>query len=620
MFFVVSRLRSIPALTTCATLTRITSIRQLRSFKYLFGVRHSIPWRKILSGHALYHQRWTMKLRSASVRVQSSKGETDIKHAVSPKEKCGLVIAISTDGVKGRKFLHIIPTVALLLAGTALMLTHHFFYAYLDSKIIDPTASELPSILRDQRTPNIIGTIIAHGACAVFSMIVNSTFAQLFWEKLKTRSYSLQQIDALVKSGRGPFHSSMSRTMATAPSLLFVSLLAASMSLVVVFSPGSLTVDPASQHLGPCLVPTATNLNSYDNLDMGFGPQDILSTGTYIPPWRGDFCAKGASSCSYNISFAGAVLRCLDVTNQTDFASSLNSFTGDTNNDSPYLIWNGTSRWDPDGSSMKLLVSTWDLENNVKQANNCSAYQATYTAEVTQNARSVEARAVDIAVDPVSAMQGSLMADMQIFIANSIGFLSGVVFAGPNGILQESPLLLSADGSLSHSRIFVTTPTGNHTWSDKNISSILTSLMQNVSLSLLSGSAQQKPQFFQTSCISTWNAYAYTPNRLLLTYGTALACAILIAVPGISLIFRNGVEEMFVFSHTIKSALNPQWPQLSTDLKNGTTHGQDPMDPRDDDTARRSSIKCERQEWVGSTKRRSAPPPNPHNKNTVKRK
>ncbi|KLO12643.1 hypothetical protein SCHPADRAFT_404983 [Schizopora paradoxa] len=106
------------------------------------------------------------------------------------------------------------------------------------------------------------------------------------------------------------------------------------------------------------------------------------------------------------------------------------------------------------------------------------------------------------------------------------------------------------------------------------MTNVLTSYMQNVSISLLSGSVgindsasdtSQNLIFVNSSCVSSWDAYVYSPTRLLSTYGVAFILALCIAIPGISLILRNGVEEKIVISHIIQSALNPQFFNTSKD-------------------------------------------------------
>ncbi|KLO12642.1 hypothetical protein SCHPADRAFT_971531 [Schizopora paradoxa] len=476
-----------------------------------------------------------------------------------------------------RKTLRIAPTFALLLAGTALMLAHHFFFAFLDSKIIDPGASDLPPILRDQTTPHIIGTLIAHGACAVLSMVIGSIFAQLFWEKVRTRRYSIQQIDALVQSGRSSLHLSMFRTMTATPLLFCVSLIAASMSLIVVLSRGALTVTSALQLSRMCLVPTAPNLvevrmdpdtllsRNWDNVC-----KKVLGAGTYMPPFRTETCAEGAATCSYNISFTGPAFKCFDISNQTDFVSTLNTSLVDINNGTRSrqsgLIWSGS--W----KNSSILVSTWDMVNNVMQANNCTVYLAAYKVGLALDEDFVKVQVLNIAMESIANTGGpegdKLDTAMSAYIGAAMNALETTINVGANGdveVIETYKGIESSNGMLPNSGIFVTTPSGNHTWTD-NMTNVLTAYMQNISISLLSGNLYNNGTagdevpldlpYINSTCISTWDGYHYSPFRLLSVYGVALISTLLIAIPGILLILRNGVEEKFVLSHIVLASSN----------------------------------------------------------------
>ncbi len=139
-----------------------------------------------------------------------------------------------------RGLIQLGPMVALLLVGASLMTAHHFFYAYLNEKSLDPTAAELPPVLQNQNNINFVGTTIAHGARIMLSMAIGMTFAQRFWETLRSRSHTIGQIDALVNCGQSPFRPSTLRAAKTSIGLFSISLIASATALVVVLSPGFL--------------------------------------------------------------------------------------------------------------------------------------------------------------------------------------------------------------------------------------------------------------------------------------------------------------------------------------------------------------------------------------------
>jgi len=131
-----------------------------------------------------------------------------------------------------------------------------------------------------------LGITIAHGVRILLSLAVSATFNQLFWKSLRTRSHAIEQIDALVKCGRSPFHPSALRAVTISPRLYLISFIAPAMALIVIITPGSLTISPKLS-LRPCVVPTVP-----DTTDVEFNPGSsaiagittVLITNTYLKP------------------------------------------------------------------------------------------------------------------------------------------------------------------------------------------------------------------------------------------------------------------------------------------------------------------------------------------------
>ncbi len=55
-------------------------------------------------------------------------------------------------------------------------------------------------MLMEQRNVAFLGTTIAHGARVVLSMAAGATFVQIFWESLRSRNHSIQDIDAFINA------------------------------------------------------------------------------------------------------------------------------------------------------------------------------------------------------------------------------------------------------------------------------------------------------------------------------------------------------------------------------------------------------------------------------------
>ncbi len=457
------------------------------------------------------------------------------------------------------------------------MLVHHFFFSFLNGKSIDSTTRELSPVLRDQSNVNFIGTTIAHGARAVLSMAVGITFAQLFWETLRSRTCTIRQIDALVKCGQSPFHPSALQATSVSFFLFLVSCIASAMAFIVIVAPGSLTVSSDFQRSEPCTVPTVPDVmeSRYEpNDQLAASVTGILTSNTYLPPFRAITCGSGASACSYNISFVGPAFDCIDVSNQTNFTDLLHPQSIDPT--VPFLIWDETA-FDEDednsnGLPVGMSVLSQDLVRGVAQANNCTAYNATYQVGVTLEGGSTALQVWNVTLHSVVKIDNTTNTFISAYAQDAVDTLAGPIYAsGTNGYAQ------GASTQVQNAAFFVTTPTGNHTWSD-NITDVLTSYMQNVSLSLLSGNINTgfsnktatNLLYVDSTCTSTFTVYVYDSARLLSTYGVALFIALLAVILGCWLILRNGTEEKLLLSHILKFALNEKLFSISGEVREKT--------------------------------------------------
>ena len=232
---------------------------------------------------------------------------------------------------KGGRLKGIIFVAALLAAGVVLVIVHHLFNQHLDKKSLDAAINELPPFLRNQAYVNFIGTTIAHCVRIAFSMAIGVTFGQYFWSVLRSKSHTIAQIDALVNCGQSPFSFSGLRAMTTSFSLFLISLIAAATAIIVVLSPGALTVHTNVHRSTPCSVPSVPqNVMSADHvMDFTYWPidsvmMDILTSNTYMVPFQGDLAAvcSGGLVCSYNLTLIGPAAQCIDTTDQTNWTSA----------------------------------------------------------------------------------------------------------------------------------------------------------------------------------------------------------------------------------------------------------------------------------------------------------
>ncbi|KLO16640.1 hypothetical protein SCHPADRAFT_937672 [Schizopora paradoxa] len=471
-----------------------------------------------------------------------------------------------------RDVAQLTPMIAYLLGGAIIMIIHHVFYTHLNEKRIDPGATDLPTFLMAQRNVDFIGNTIAHGARLMFALAIRATFAQILWETLRSRSHSVAQIDAFVRCGQSPFHFSAFRAARASFVLYAASIAASAMALVVVLSPGSLTVSTDFQQNRPCTVPAVPQTvmennysTNYNSMETGAFVTTALLSSTYLPPFQDllSTCGAGFSSCHYNVSFPGFAFDCIDITNTTNFTSflappgrdrvfsdGLDSFSKLT------TIWDGVESFDE--GYLGITVMSRDLQKGLVQATNCSAYSANYDARVFL----AENTLASVEVMNVERQAQTLIEES--FSYNYFGqfqdMISGRCMAGST----EAPLcFIDGDTQEALGPLLVSTTSGNFTFSD-TIPHFITSLMQNASISLLSGKINYNfshdiatnLQYLNSTCSSSSTVYIYNPVRLFSVYGVALAVTTILAIYGCRLILRNGKESNLVLSDITRIALN----------------------------------------------------------------
>ncbi|KLO09214.1 hypothetical protein SCHPADRAFT_577399 [Schizopora paradoxa] len=475
---------------------------------------------------------------------------------------------------KRKRFFGLALEVGLVVVGVGLMIAHHLFYTYLNNKSLGTATVELPPLLQDQRNVNFLGTAIASVARIVLSMVVGKAFVQLLWESLRSRIYKIGQIDSLIKCGQSPFNPSAFRAATSSLSLFLISLVAAAMSLVVVFAPGSLTVITESQRTTPCVVPSVPSINDPIFDDIGNRLEDstmaIYASNTFFPPFRVDpavACGSGAPTCSYNVSFVGVSFDCTDVTSTTNLSTLLQP--QDPPSNAPFLIWNFDR---PDLADATFTFLSQDLVKGETQATNCTIYNATYEVGVLLDE-------VGASVNVWSVVPNATLGDgdtsfMSLYSHAALDWLVGDVFAGPNGNFNASQ---SGDIRVQDNSFFVITTDGNHTWVG-SVANFLESYMQNVSLSLLSGNiyygisndTATNLENLNTTCAYTLAVYSYRPTRLFITYGAALGAAAVIGMLGCWLILWNGTENEPLFSQVIRISLNDALFRISEKVDDAT--------------------------------------------------
>ncbi|KLO14351.1 hypothetical protein SCHPADRAFT_319946 [Schizopora paradoxa] len=488
-----------------------------------------------------------------------------------------------------------IRMVVLLVAGAAMMVVHDRFYTFLDGRpVADSTQSPFVSILHaslsDQSIANAIGNLIANVSRALFGGAIGVAFVQVFWSHIRRKGLKIGQMDTAMICKEHPFDPTTWRAVVDTFWLALMAFLAALMAIVTIVTPGSLSVASIPVN-NSCTVPVANlsdaSLSGYttlvgNNLEIqGFAYRNpnarasrfvtqVLMAGSYIPP------PSPCGFCEYNVSFVAPAMNCTNITDQatTEFPVALPipdaaSVQGENGT---IIVWN-TDYGLRGGNGLGLEIFTRTLKpigaltNSSKlqvgdnqEAVQCLIYSATYNVFVQHNLSStitvldVEMGELIVLVETHTPQETEPMAlaDATFLMLNgTVTYdVESFMFTSDSNVVANSPL-----GGFD-SDIAWDWQAGGST----DMMFALPSLMQNISLSLLSG-ADGDAVFtglgnVDTVCSFTGLHYVYDRNRLLITYGVALLVTSCCVAFGFRAYLQSGIDESFGFSRLLGSILN----------------------------------------------------------------
>lgn len=481
------------------------------------------------------------------------------------------------------------------LVGIVAMGAHHGLNAYLDRKPIEdspisPFRTSLSKTLREQSLVNALGNILSTLGKIGLAGATGVAFDQLFWRRMRTAGLTVQEVDNTLDFKGNPakfttwtsgLHAFWLYIVATAASLLVI---------ITIVTPGSITVTSMltarsctvkTVNLGGANLAANQALSSLDGVAGGFKynqPTDDLRfsiartmmSGTYSVP------STPCGVCEYNISFIAPALQCQDLTSQTDISSVMPQFPFG----SYFYVWNATSNYtitesDDIGPRKELLhlpVASRDMPNVVIdsadtfqfnfsqyptnwQALNCVAHNATYKVRVNHNfTAAMTVLSTEMGPELPLIMRSRTTSDFQaqaIWEA-LVGHLNGTItYSKTKNTLDlvDSPQLSVLQYS---SFVFSSSTTLPWKWS-MNLSDALPSLMQNISLSLLSDHSPNNSTIadLDTDCQVAALHYTYSPLRLLLTYAAGAALTAICVVFGFMATLANGVGESMAFSRLL---------------------------------------------------------------------
>ncbi|KAF7977547.1 hypothetical protein HWV62_3332 [Athelia sp. TMB] len=480
--------------------------------------------------------------------------------------------------------------IAAMIIGGLLMFGHHSLLHYLNGRLVEKTyeindhkiLASVKSVFRSQQVVSALSNLIANCERIVLTMAIGIAFIQVLWMFLRKNHYSIEQIDNFMATRSSAFTPSSFATLCSSAFVLtLMALCATAMTAITVLAPGALSVLPEALILNSsCTVPTV------DVASGDYGAPQLNGIGVASWPGISQLVARVVvqeqpflptnqyitcnSTCQYDLSFVAPAIQCTDASDSVNFNVTLPNHTTNSTVNGPGLatVYNSSYTWSSDGLSLIVSMVKGDYHNGAwifqtPQAFSCSANNATYDVTVLYTADSLAVGTVslnhvynyDVLPGQVPAGASNTTAN-QIIQMNSIvdAFaysLMGTITYGSKGYLGDAIPTAIQYNSLSAALI------GNANIT--NWAAVIPNLMQQTSLSLISGSfdiysGANSILAHNTTCASYANAYHYTPWRLLVTYGVCLGAAALCVLYGWVAVYHNKRGEALGFRRLLESA------------------------------------------------------------------
>ncbi|KAJ7890879.1 hypothetical protein B0H14DRAFT_3855203 [Mycena olivaceomarginata] len=469
------------------------------------------------------------------------------------------------------------PLLKIVLAwvvALALASGHHGFYASLNNHVVESGTSTASLLVHSQAGASAIGTTFAFLVSGALGVSASTAFWQSAWRVVRKRAFTVSGLDALWSSPNNALAFLSWDLWRTAREIVPIVALAWAFPLVVTFAPGTLTVQSRIRTVSDtCTVPTydfGSNILLHDELGSASRPYERPSS----------LALRLVRNCSYLLSANAPSFSCsAGLVNSSALTWELVSSRFDpppyvaatldaTASANDYTGWdlqvhlNDYAKWSPTDAGTNLTCITYN-----------STYHLNYTfvgtnpsvvidrIDAQQPASQLSEATTDAHLLPGSVahtewfnattnyyaildtIHGYLVGNTSVFVTgNSVNF----EYQPPNIELAQPLLLELGDvGSV-----------GNLTWRS-DAPHVLESLLQNITLSILTGSLDAT-QTASTTCVSTSTLpyFSFNPRRLWLMYGLGLGAALLCALVGIAALFQNAVGGSAGFSDFLYATRN----------------------------------------------------------------
>ncbi|PSR73108.1 hypothetical protein PHLCEN_2v11010 [Hermanssonia centrifuga] len=464
------------------------------------------------------------------------------------------------------------------------MLIHHFFYAFLDGRLADGSTFSnfrrvFHSTISDQSFVNAIANATATVGKMCLASVVGVAFIQVFWWRMRATGYTLDQVDTVASFKENPADLTTWSAWYYTTLLSVVAICSLLMEVVTIATPGSLTVASTSiwQDCDTLPVVDAAKAASIvvgsegpgTNISYGYsGPSGsafelvtrVLYTGSYILP------QSPCGICNYHVYFNATALLCdpVDSTESIIASDTLPVGLGEM------TLWNSSSGWSESvPSHLSLTVASRNLssndtdytavDNSATVAFVCTGYNAAYTVLVNNNQTGTSdyyINSVEL-LEPYTRDQSlETTNDPSLFFGLAIWDAFRQQFSGTVTWNQSANALTFSAGTIIVNSPFTTSPSSNILWQwQVDLINALPSLMQNISLSLISGVLfNSSLSDYNTGlglCVVTDLHFVYDRVRLLATYGAMIGVALACLLVALVAIHINKVGETMDFSRIL---------------------------------------------------------------------
>ncbi|KLO09783.1 hypothetical protein SCHPADRAFT_549813 [Schizopora paradoxa] len=479
-----------------------------------------------------------------------------------------------------------IRMVVLFVFGVIFMLAHDQLNLAMGARTIDEDSSFVSLFGADglQFVVHSVGTIFAYTTKLLLSAVIGMVFVQVFWMRMRRETHTIAEIDAAFSSKNSPFGIASLKAWRSMFLLAFIPALGAVNMQIVVFSTGSISVQPGNMTSPSCYLWTVNIsqgdlgvvVNNGGNIAYtnpkaqvkGFVAQAIMFDSPLAPE------ILNSSILSYQVQFHAPDLNCTDITSTTN---SFELLPPSTVND-PIPVWNTVYQLGTAGGTLGFTTASRDLalagdgitivSEDDEQTVECVFYNATYNVSVSQT--DVGAFQSTLLNTPtlnnplVMASANDTGYDMVNSIALADTFartLNGTVVYDPTtfDFTPDSPVI-------AYTQFAEQSPGIPWSYKDEDMTSAIPGLLRTVVVGLLSnalptdseGSGLLSPA--RGVCTTEAVVFKYDKSdraRLFLSYLAGLFGTAISIVIGFYAIHVNGVEENIHFSRILASLVHP---------------------------------------------------------------